>query len=111
MQFCSQNGQQGFEATLLNPRQARRGITMQTELLSVTGMTRGGCTSKVTRALKAVPGVGDVRVSLSAGEASVQYDERLTSSDQLKSAVKGAGFGVDVTKATRAHQSKGGCCS
>ncbi|SCC94100.1 conserved hypothetical protein [Thiomonas sp. X19] len=71
---------------------------MQTELLKVTGMTCGGCTSNVTHALKAIPGVGEVKVSLSAGEATVQYDERLTSPDQLKSAVKGAGYGVDTTQ-------------
>ena len=69
---------------------------MQTELLKVTGMTCGGCTSNVTHALKAIPGVGEVNVSLSAGEATVQYDERQTSPDQLKSAVKGAGYGVDI---------------
>ena len=62
---------------------------MQTETLKVTGMTCGGCTSNVTQALKAITGVGDVTVSLSAGEATVQYDERLTSPDLLKSAVKG----------------------
>lgn len=84
---------------------------MQTELLKVTGMTCGGCTGKVTHALKAIAGVDDVRVSLSAGEATVQYDERRTSPDQLKSAVKGAGFGVAATTATQGRQSKGGCCA
>ena len=84
---------------------------MQTELLRVTGMTCGGCTSKVTHALKAIPGVSDVKVSLSAGEASVQYDERLTSSAQLKSAVQGAGYGVDKAKPAHHDQGKGGCCS
>ena len=83
---------------------------MQTELLKVTGMTCGGCISNVTQALKAITGVGDVKVSLLAGEATVQYDERLTSPDQLKSAVKGAGYGVDVTHAAPSQQSKGGCC-
>lgn len=83
---------------------------MQTKILKVSGMTCGGCTSNVTRALKAINGVGDVNVSLAAGEATVQYDERLTSSDQLKSAVKGAGYGVDSTHAAHSHQSKGGCC-
>jgi len=83
---------------------------MQTELLKVTGMTCGGCASKVTHALKAISGVGDVKVSLAAGEATVQYDERLTSSDQLKSAVEGAGYGVNLTHAAHSHQSKGGCC-
>ena len=76
---------------------------MQTELLKVTGMTCGGCTSNVTRALKAINGVGDVKVSLAAGEATVQFDERLTSPDQLKSAVKGAGYGVDGTSPPHGH--------
>ena len=82
---------------------------MQTELLKVTGMTCGGCTSNVTRALKAIPGVNDVKVSLSAGEATVEYDERLTAPEQLKSAVKGAGFGVDATSGAPVAHSKG-CC-
>ena len=83
---------------------------MQTELLKVTGMSCGGCTGKVTRVLKAVPGVGDVAVSLSTGEATVQYDERVTSIGQLKSAVKGAGYDVDATTAAD-NKSKGGCCN
>ena len=84
---------------------------MQTELLKVSGMTCGGCSSKITSALKAVFGVDDVNVSLSAGEAAVRYDERLTSPNQLKSAVKRAGYGVDAAKTTNGNQSKGGCCS
>lgn len=82
---------------------------MQTEQLKVTGMTCGGCVSNVTRTLKAVTGVGDVNVSLSAGEASVQYDERLTTPEELRSAVISAGYGVDVTGTVRSRQSKG-CC-
>jgi copper chaperone CopZ len=84
-------------------------ITMQTALLKVTGMTCGGCTNKVTSALKAIDGVDDVKVSLTAGEATVQYDERRTSPDQLKSAVQGAGYAVDLTGAGRGQKPKGGC--
>jgi len=83
---------------------------MQTELLKIMGMTCGGCTSSVTNALKAVSGVKDVQVSLSAGEATVQYDEQLTSPDQLKTAVKSAGYGVDALHAAQKPQGKGGCC-
>jgi len=83
---------------------------MQTEHLKVSGMTCGGCTSNVTNALKAIAGVGDVNVSLASGEATVQYDERLTSPDRLKSAVKGAGYGVDATNAAPTQKTKGGCC-
>ncbi len=82
---------------------------MQTEIVKVTGMTCGGCISTVTHALKAVSGVSEVSVSLSAGEATVKFDERLTSREKLKSAVKGAGYGVD-TNAAQKPQGKGGCC-
>ncbi len=84
---------------------------MQTELLAVTGMTCGGCVSKVTQALKAINGVGEVAVSLSTGKATVGYDERLTSPDKLRSAVNNAGYGVNVANTAQRPSSKGGCCS
>lgn len=83
---------------------------MQNEILKVTGMNCDGCTSKVAHVLKAIAGVHDVVVSLEAGEAAVRYDEHLTTLDQLKSVVKGAGYGVDVTNAAHSHQGKGRCC-
>ncbi len=84
---------------------------MLTEQFKITGMTCGGCANNVARALKLIRGVGDVEISLSAGEATVQYNEALTSPEQLKSAVKGAGYGVDVTNAAHSRPTKGGCCS
>jgi len=83
---------------------------MQTDILNVTGMHCGGCTNTVTRALKAVGGVSDVMVSLPDGEATVQYDERLASPGQLKSAVEAAGYGVRMMDASNAPPSKGCCC-
>lgn len=83
---------------------------MRTEILKITGMSCGGCTGKVTDALKAVPGVGEVNVSLSAGEATVLFDEQLALSGQLKAAVKGAGYGVDGIGTTQKPQGKAGCC-
>lgn len=83
---------------------------MRTELLKIMGMTCGGCTSKVTQTLKAIPGVEDVKVSLSAGEATVQYDEQLTSPEQLKMAVTSVGYGVDATYIAHKPQGKDGCC-
>lgn len=83
---------------------------MQTGILKVTGMACGGCISNVTHALKALDGVGDVKVSLSTGEAAVQYDDRLTSPAQLKSAVTGAGYGVDEANTSPKPPAKGCCC-
>jgi len=83
---------------------------MQTADLEVTGMTCGGCVSKVKHALKGVAGVTDASVSLSAGEAKVQFDEALTSPSQLKLAVQQAGYGVGAGKAENNGKPKGGCC-
>ena len=83
---------------------------MQTGHIQVSGMTCGSCTDKVARALKSIPGVADVTVSLAASEAVVNYDERQTSADQLKSAVKTAGYGVGAVAATQGRPAKGGCC-
>ena len=82
---------------------------MQTEIIKVIGMTCAGCSSVVTKALQAINGVNDVNVSLSAAEAVVRYDDRLISSDQLKFAVKEAGYGVEASD--NPHLALGrGCC-
>ena len=82
---------------------------MQTIILKVTGMTCGGCASSVKRALVAIDGVHVVKVTLSAGkiasevnvsEVNVQYDEQFTSPDQLKLAVKEAGYGIKADNLT-----------
>jgi len=68
---------------------------MQTEHLKVTGLTCGGCVNSLTNALKAVAGVSDVKVALSTGETSVQYDEHATSPAQLRLAIENAGFAAE----------------
>lgn len=89
---------------------SRSACTMQTEILKVTGMTCGSCTSKVTRALQGITGVDDVKVALSSGEATVRFDERLTSPAKLSSAVEAAGYRVDAAGASADRQAKDGCC-
>lgn len=83
---------------------------MQREVLNVTGMTCGGCAGKVTRAIQAVNGVKEVSVSAREGKASVQFDERLTSPDQLKAAVQNAGYGVESSSTPTRSGGRGGCC-
>lgn len=81
---------------------------MRTETLRVAGMTCGGCVSSVTKALKAVEGVGAVDVSLQAGEARVNFDEKATSPERLRAALQRAGYKAEGR--TAAHHAKHGCC-
>jgi copper chaperone len=71
---------------------------MQTVLLKVTGMTCGGCVNSLTHALKAISGVIDIQVTLSTGESSLQYDELLTTPEQLIAVVKDAGYGASLSR-------------
>jgi copper chaperone len=82
---------------------------MQTETMSVTGMTCGGCVSKVTWALTAVPGAGHVDVS-SPGKASVDFDKKHTSRERSQSAVKDDGYGIGANANATSSRTKGGCC-
>ncbi len=88
---------------------------MQTEILKVTGMTCGGCTSAVTRALVAVDGVHNVNVSLAGSEAKVDFDENMTSPEKLIAAVQEAGYGVnedigELRIEEKQIEGKSGCC-
>ncbi len=80
---------------------------MTTEQLNVSGMTCGGCVSKVTRALTAVPGVGNVDVSLPKHSATVTFDEGRTSIDAMRTAARSAGY--DIVDAP-VKTAGGGCC-
>ncbi len=81
------------------PRQQPESAPMQTEQIHVKGMTCGGCVKNVSHALRTVVGVGAVTVSLEEGEATVQYDESVTSPARLRTAVSDAGYEVDAAPA------------
>ncbi|MBC7709158.1 MAG: heavy-metal-associated domain-containing protein [Rhizobacter sp.] len=84
---------------------------MRTEILKVTGMTCGGCVSIIENALRTVPGVSSVAVSLANQEAIVQFSEAQTSQEQLQSAIEKAGYGVAKSGLAAPVSAKGGCCA
>lgn len=67
---------------------------MEEVTLNVNGMTCQGCVSSVGNALRRIPGVAQVQVSLDQSSAKVQFDAERTDLGALKSAVEGAGFEV-----------------
>lgn len=66
----------------------------KTVTIKIEGMTCGGCTSSVTKALKATDGVEDVQVSLEKGEAMVKYDDQKVTVAKLQQVITDTGFKV-----------------
>ena len=67
---------------------------MTTEIINVKGMSCMGCVNKVKTGLENTAGVESVEVSLEQKQVTVQYDETKTQPDQLKDAIKKAGYEV-----------------
>ncbi len=65
---------------------------MQTTVINIKGMTCMGCVKSVKNVLERIPGVSNADVSLEGAQVTIQYDDEITGSDQLKQAIKDAGF-------------------
>jgi copper chaperone len=60
--------------------------------LKVDGMTCEGCVRGISKKLSGVSGVERARVDLTAGKATVVYDEARTDPDKLIAAVEQIGY-------------------
>ena len=65
---------------------------MQTFSFDVSGMTCGGCTGSVQRALNEIDGVSNAEVTLQPGFASVMADPDRVTSAQIEAAITGLGY-------------------
>ena len=69
---------------------------MQTLSFDVRGMTCGGCTSGVQRALSKLDGVSHAEVSLRPGAATVMADPARVTPAQIESAIAGLGYAAKL---------------
>ena len=65
---------------------------MQTLSFDVSGMTCGGCTGSVQRALSKIDGVSHAEVTLRPGVATVVADPARVTSGQIEAAITGLGY-------------------
>lgn len=63
----------------------------------ITGMNCAACSAAVERAIKKL-GIEDVSVNLISGVMELEYDESIHSDNDIRNAVKNAGFGIDTAK-------------
>ncbi|HVW64446.1 MAG TPA: heavy metal-associated domain-containing protein [Nitrosospira sp.] len=67
---------------------------MPTEIINVKGMSCMGCVNKVKTGLENTAGVKSAEVSLEQKQVTVQYDDTRTQPEQLRNAIKKAGYEV-----------------
>ena len=63
-------------------------------LIPVEGMTCGGCTASVEKALHAKGGISVVRASLEGANVEVEFDSAVIIQGQIEEAIRDAGFDV-----------------
>lgn len=73
---------------------------MQLLQLPITGMTCGGCASRLTRELNAQPGVSDAQVNFATEVATLTYDPTQTGPGRLVTAITASGFGARLQRQT-----------
>jgi copper ion binding protein len=67
---------------------------MNKVLIPVEGMTCGGCTSSVEKALNVRDGVSSVAASLEGANVEVEFDSAVIIQGQIEEAIRDAGFDV-----------------
>jgi copper chaperone CopZ len=55
-----------------------------------------GCVSSIEKVLAEISGVSDSDISLEKQQAKIQYDPEKTDINQLKEAIVGAGFEINI---------------
>ena len=77
---------------------------MQTLSFDVNGMTCGGCTGSVQRALSKLDGISHAEVSLSPGMATVVIDPAKVTPAQIVSAITHLGYPAKAKPAAHSEQ-------
>lgn len=65
---------------------------MQRVAVGVGGMTCNHCVMAVTKALKGLAGVGEVKVDLDGGQAEIEYDPAATGLEAFATAIEEEGY-------------------
>lgn len=76
-----------------------RNLIMRTGRLRVSGISCAGWARELQHTLQSVNGVNEVKVIMGSGDAEVQFDEQLTSFDDLKIALMQEGFSFQTSGA------------
>ena len=72
---------------------------MEKKTIAVTGMMCAGCAANVEKRLRRLDGVASARVNLAAATVLVEYDKRIVTPDDMKTALEKIGYGMVIDNA------------
>lgn len=78
---------------------------MKSETLQLSGTLDESAAMNVARVLNAVKGVSKVAIVTASASVNIDFDDDVTSTQELRTALQQAGFGMK-----RAHGEAGMCC-
>lgn len=67
-------------------------------ILQLNALTCPSCLTKIETAVKAEPGVGEVKVLFNAGKVKAEIDDTQTNADKLSDVVTKLGYEVEKIK-------------
>ncbi len=68
----------------------------QTRIIKIAGMTCGGCVASVHTATADIDGLDNISIELADNQATVTFDDTITSAEQIAAAIDDAGFDAIV---------------
>lgn len=90
----------GFDARLLGDDICTVNKDVRTAKISVEGMTCMSCVKTIEGTMSSKPGVKSIMVSLTDKQAAIEYDEAITTPEDLRAWIEDMGFDATLSEGT-----------
>ena len=88
----------GFDAHLIGDDICNMNKDVRTAMISVEGMTCMSCVKTIEGTMSNKPGVQSITVSLTDKQAAIEYDEAVTTPEDLRAGIEDMGFDASFTQ-------------
>lgn len=88
----------GFDARLLGDDVCKVNKDVRTAKISVEGMTCMSCVKTIEGTMSNKPGVKGIKVSLTDKQAAIEYDEAVTTPEDLRAGIEDMGFDASLSE-------------
>lgn len=88
----------GFDACLIGDDVCSLNKDVRTAMISVEGMTCMSCVKTIEGTMSNKPGVQTIKVSLTDKQATIEYDEAVTTPEDLRAGIEDMGFDASLSQ-------------